>query len=84
MKTVLVPLDGSRHATAALPVARVLAELEGASLRILHVGQPFLAPRDLLDTLRLTPEDVRGSSWTKRPARRRRASCAWRGTGEVC
>ena len=39
MKTVLVPLDGSTHATAALPVARVLAELEGASLRILHVGQ---------------------------------------------
>ena len=60
MKTVLVPLDGSTHAMAALPVARVLAELEGASLRILHVGQPFLSPRELLDTLRLTLEDVQG------------------------
>ena len=59
MKTVLVPLDGSTAATA-LPVARVLAELEGASLRILHVGQPFLPPRDLLDRLGLTPEDVQG------------------------
>ena len=60
MTTVLVPLDGSRHATVALPVARVLAELEGTSLHILHVGQPFLSPRELLDTLGLTPEDVRG------------------------
>lgn len=56
MKTVLVPLDGSTHAMAALPVARVLAELEGASLRILHVGEPLLPPRDLLDTLGLMPE----------------------------
>jgi nucleotide-binding universal stress UspA family protein len=60
MTTVLVPLDGSTHATAALPVARVLAELEDASLRILHVGQPFLPPREFFDRLGLTPEDVQG------------------------
>ena len=78
MKTVLVPLDGSRHATAALPVSRVLAELEGASLRILHVGQPFLPPREFFDRLGLRRRTSEGSSWTRRPARRRRASCVWR------
>ena len=60
MKTVLVPLDGSTHATVALPVARVLAELEGAARRVLHVGEPLLPSRELLGTLGLTSEDVRG------------------------
>ena len=60
MKSVLVPLDGSPHATVALPVARALAELETASLRVLHVGEPLVPPRELLASLGLTPEQVRG------------------------
>ena len=35
---VLVPLDGSQLALAALPVAKVLGEIEHAPLHILHVG----------------------------------------------
>lgn len=51
---VLVPLDGSEAALAALPVARALGEAFGASLRIVHVGpeaQPPLA--DLVERLGL-------------------------------
>ena len=41
---ILVPLDGSKQALAALPVAKVLGEIERAALHILHVGEPVLAP----------------------------------------
>ena len=48
----------ARHGGAAgVPRA---GGLEGASLRILHVGQPFLPPREFFDRLGLTPEDVQG------------------------
>lgn len=36
---ILVPLDGSEQALAALPVAKVLSEIERAALHILHVGE---------------------------------------------
>ena len=58
VNTVLVPLDGTSHATAALPVARALAEIASASLRVLHVGEPMLATHDLPNALRLEPEDI--------------------------
>ncbi len=59
--TIIVPLDGSVHATAALPVARVLAELERATLRIVHVAEPIMPPLELLRAVGLTPELLRGS-----------------------
>lgn len=59
--TVLVALDGSQHALVALPVAQTLARLQGAVLHVLHVGEPLLPPRELLDRLGLTPEQLRGS-----------------------
>ena len=40
---ILVPLDGSKQALAALPVAKVLGEIERAALHILHVGEHELA-----------------------------------------
>jgi nucleotide-binding universal stress UspA family protein len=52
---ILVPLDGSPQAKAALPVAQALGKILGASLRIVHVSrglaQPFskLAERLSLD-----------------------------------
>lgn len=51
---ILVPLDGSAHALAAVPVARALCEITGASLRILHVcsGLP-LPPTQLIESLGL-------------------------------
>ena len=36
---ILVPLDGSEHALAALPVAKVLGEIERVSVHILHVSE---------------------------------------------
>ncbi len=44
---ILVPLDGSKQALAALPVAKVLGEIERAAVQILHVGEHEL-PRDEL------------------------------------
>jgi nucleotide-binding universal stress UspA family protein len=36
---ILVPLDGTEQALAALPVAKVLAEIDRAALHILYVGE---------------------------------------------
>jgi len=59
-KTVLVPLDGSVHATAAVPVARRLAELFDATLSVLHVSDEALASAALVDRMKLSSQDVRG------------------------
>jgi nucleotide-binding universal stress UspA family protein len=40
---ILVPLDGSKQALAALPVARVLGEIERAVLHIMYVGEHEVA-----------------------------------------
>ena len=58
---VLVPLDGSEHALCALPVARVLAELERAPLRIVHVAEQTLPASVVLERLGLSADDLRGS-----------------------
>ncbi len=59
--SVVVPLDGTKEALSALPVARQLARLRRASLDILHVGAPVLSPQALLRELKLTPEDAGGA-----------------------
>ncbi|MGZ5918888.1 MAG: universal stress protein [Hyphomicrobium sp.] len=66
-KTVLVPLDGSVHATAAVPVARRLAELFHATLAILHVTDDALAPAALVERMKLSGDDVRGLVIERRP-----------------
>jgi nucleotide-binding universal stress UspA family protein len=58
--TLLVPLDGSSEATAALPVARGLAELCDGTLVIFHVTDDAVTPAALVDRVRLETEDVRG------------------------
>ncbi|MFZ5479540.1 MAG: universal stress protein [Myxococcota bacterium] len=47
MHAILLPLDGSDHARAAIPVARSLALLTGAALRVVHVGEALPPPRGL-------------------------------------
>ena len=59
-KTVLVPLDGSVHATAAMPVARRLAELFHATLAVLHVSDDALASAALVERMKLSSQDMRG------------------------
>lgn len=53
---VIVPLDGSQDARAALPVARALARMEGATLHVLHVSTSRLAPPDADHRLRVGGE----------------------------
>jgi nucleotide-binding universal stress UspA family protein len=48
---ILVPLDGSEQALAALPVAKVLGEIEQVALYILHVGEREPAGTELRNRL---------------------------------
>jgi nucleotide-binding universal stress UspA family protein len=66
-KTVLVPLDGSAHATAAMPVARAFAELLHATIAVLHVTDDALAAAALVERMKLSCEDVRGLVIERRP-----------------
>lgn len=59
--TILVPLNGSVRALAALPVARTLAEVMHATLHLVHIADHIIPPRELLHKLALTANDVRGS-----------------------
>jgi len=59
---ILVPLDGSEQALAALPVAKVLAEIERAALRIVHVGERKPAGAELLGRLRFEAPVLDGST----------------------
>lgn len=61
MSTILVPLDGSPHATVALPVAQTLARLLEGTIHVLHVAPYAAPPRELLDSLGLSPEDLHGT-----------------------
>lgn len=60
-RTIIVPLDGSVPALAALPVAKRLAEQEGATLHLVHVEGRVHSPRDVLSQIGLTPEEVHNS-----------------------
>ena len=48
---ILVPLDGSKQALAALPVAKVLGEIERAALLVLNVEEHQLAVEELRNRL---------------------------------
>lgn len=59
---IVVPLDGSEHALAVLPVAKALSEIGGGTLHILHVAEGKPPPLELLERMGLAPADVRGSA----------------------
>jgi len=59
-QTILVPLDGSAQATAAVPVARGLAELLHATIAIVHVCDEALASAALVDRMKLSSQEARG------------------------
>jgi nucleotide-binding universal stress UspA family protein len=64
---VLVPLDGSAHATAAMPVAREFAELLHATVVVLHVTNDALTGTRLVERMKLSCEDARGLVIERRP-----------------
>src|SRR5215467_10415333 len=55
---ILVPLDGSETARAALPVAKILGQIAPAALRILHVAESTPTDAELLGRLRLLSQDL--------------------------
>jgi nucleotide-binding universal stress UspA family protein len=57
--TVLVALNGSPSALAAMPVARALADAEHATLHVVHVSDPVEEPRKAMAKLGLGLDDVR-------------------------
>lgn len=59
---VLVPLDGSKHALCALPIAKRLAGLEKGDVRILHVAEKTGPPGETAESLGLEPADLRGAT----------------------
>lgn len=61
MRTIVLPLDGTAHALAALPVAAALARIEGTTLHVLHVGEVTIPARELLRQVGLDAEALRGS-----------------------
>ena len=58
--TLLLPIYGSRNATAALSVARGLAYLNAATVVLIHIGRDTLAQDELLDRMGLSAADVGG------------------------
>jgi nucleotide-binding universal stress UspA family protein len=59
---ILVPLDGSEGALAALPVAKVLGQMAPADLRLLHVTESKPPDADLLSRLKLQTQDLDGAT----------------------
>jgi nucleotide-binding universal stress UspA family protein len=59
---VLVPLDGSKTALGVLPIARRLAGLAKAHLRILHVTEAARPLGETAGALGLHPADLRGAT----------------------
>ncbi len=58
--TVLVPLDGSSNAVAALIVARGLAHVIGATVTLIYVGREPLSPEELFSRNGLSADDALG------------------------
>jgi nucleotide-binding universal stress UspA family protein len=59
---VLVPLDGSKRALGVLPIARRLAGLAKAHLRILHATEADRPLGETAGALGLQPADLRGAT----------------------
>jgi nucleotide-binding universal stress UspA family protein len=59
---ILVPLDGSEAAMAALPVAKVLARIEQSVLCIVHVADREPLDAELVSQLTLWAQDLGGAT----------------------
>lgn len=59
---VLVPLDGSKNALSALPIARRMAELGEGAVRILRVTEEVGPPGKTAESLGLEPADLLGAA----------------------
>lgn len=60
-ESIIVPLDGTQAALAAVPVADALAGMLDGALHVLHVGERVLPSAEALRELGLAPEELEGS-----------------------
>jgi len=61
IKNVVLPLDGSQSSRLAVPIARTLSKLYGATLHVVTVGQEVLHTKGALSHLGLTSEEMQGA-----------------------
>ena len=61
VSNIVLPLDGSAVARAAVPVARGLAELHRAVLHLVYAGRAPLNPPNMLGLLGVSSEEVPGA-----------------------
>lgn len=69
IESVVVPLDGTLPALAAVPVANALADTVGATLHVLHVCERPRRQAALLRSLGLSPEEMEGFVLDQRTGR---------------
>lgn len=55
-----MPLDGSAAAKSALPMARLVAQILGATIHVVHATDEPLPEGELLARMNLSPEETRG------------------------
>jgi nucleotide-binding universal stress UspA family protein len=60
IKSIVLPLDGSKQARVVLPVAQKLAQLYGAALHATHVGQSHFELTNAASLLGLSDEEAKG------------------------
>lgn len=60
-ESIIVPLDGTPAALAAVPIATALASMLDAALHVLHVGERVLPSAEMLRALGLAPDELEGS-----------------------
>src|SRR5438034_11786652 len=61
IKNVVLPLDGSQSSRLAVPIARTLSKLYGATLHVVTVGKEVLHTKEALSHLGLTSEEMQGA-----------------------
>jgi nucleotide-binding universal stress UspA family protein len=60
-ETVIVPLDRTLESLAAMPIAKLFAELEAATLHLVYVGERQQDARKTLEELGLSADELRGA-----------------------
>src|SRR5690348_9427242 len=61
VSNIILPLDGRELSRVAIPVARGLAELYGATLHVVYAGEPAIGPDVRLARLGAQWEEIPGA-----------------------
>ena len=61
VRNLVLPLDGSTGSRRAIPIGRYLAQLYRATLHVLYAAEHPLSPREAVERLGLTDEDLHGA-----------------------